>query len=227
MKDDDAVSSEHSEGAEFLQGKVEKSERKLGDLEADLRKIDTELDVLAERNHQYDVLAQICQSLEELEDLGAGHLFWDERSGANRSDEQIRYARRRMEDFGEEVAAVEERRQVIVEKIGGQNHVLDCLHYDLRDAMEREESRKNEWEVERELDEIPFRAQVMPWSRGGEEDQRFRKSLGTSLAASIAVTLLLSMIALPIVDRSTVNELPERVAKLMRTKTRDQWCEIM
>jgi len=216
MDDGDAVSSEHSEGAEFLQAKVEKSERKLGGLEADLRKIDAELDALAERNHQYDVLARICQSLEELEDMGAGHLFWDERSGSNRSTEQLRYARRKMEDFGEEVAAVEKRRHSIVEKIGGQNHVLDCLHYDLRDAMEREESRQNEWQPERELEDVPHRAQVMPWSRGCEEDQRFRKSLGTSLAASIAVALLLSMIALPIVDRSTVNELPERVAKLVR-----------
>ena len=216
MDDGDTVISEHSEGAEFLQAKVEKSERVLGDLEANLRKVDAELEALAQRNHQYDVLAQVCRSLEELDDMGAGHLFWDKHSGPNRSTEQLRYARRKMEEFGEEVAAVEERRDSIIEKIGGQNDVLDCLHYDLRDAMEREESRQNEWQPERELDDIPYRPQVMPWSRGCEEDQRFRKSLGTSLAASLAIAFLLSTIALPIVDRATVNELPERVAKLVR-----------
>ena len=216
MDDGDTVSSENSEGAEFLQAKVQKSEGVLGDLEADLRKIDAELEALAQRNHQYDVLARICRSLEELDNMGAGHLFWDKRNGPDSSTEQLRYARRKMDKFGEEVAAVEERRHSIVEKIGGQNDVLDCLHYDLRDAMEREESRQNEWQLEREFDDVPYRAQVMPWSRGGEEDQRYRKSLGTSLAASIAVALLLSVIALPIVDRSTVNELPERVARLVR-----------
>ena len=31
----------------------------------------------------------------------------------------------------------------------------------------------------------------MPWSRGGEEDWRFRKSLGTSLALALLIALLI------------------------------------
>ncbi len=210
------MSSEHSEGEQFLRSKVEISERALGDLEADLRKVDAELEELGQRNHQYDVLAQVCQSLEELDGIGATHLFWGEHSGPDDPVGHLRNARRKIDEFGEEIAAVEERRLSIVEKIGGQNDVLDCLHYDLRDAMEREESRKSEWLVEREIGNVGYRAQVMPWARGCEEDQRFRRSLATSLAVSLAIAFLFSMIALPIIERSTINELPERVAKLVR-----------
>lgn len=210
------MSAEYSEEEQSLLEQVERSERTLDELESDLRSIDGELEALSEKSHQYDVLGQVCQSLEELDAMGATQLFWGAHDGPGRADDRIRRARRRIDEFGDEVAGVEARRQSIVEKIGNQNDVLDYLHYDLRDAMEREEARKNEWLVEREPDSIPFRAQVMPWARGCEEDQRFRKSLGTSLTASVALAFLFSMVALPIVDRNTADELPERVAKLVR-----------
>jgi len=82
--------------------------------------------------------------------------------------------------------------------------------------MELEEERQNEWRVERDSVEVPQYEQVMPWSRGYEEDQRFRKSLGMSVAASFALAFLVSTVALPIIDRSTEIVVPERVAKLVQ-----------
>ena len=214
------MSAEYSEEEQSLLEQVERSERTLADLKGDLHSVDGELEALAKKSHQYDVLAQACQFLEELDAIGAAQLFWGEYDGPGRADDRIRRARRRIDEFGDEVASVEGRRQSIVDKIGNQNDALDYLHYDLRDVMEREEVRKNEWLVEREPDPLPYRAQVMPWARGYEEDQRFRKSLGSSLAASLALAILLSMVALPIVDRDPADELPERVAKLVRKERR-------
>ncbi|MFQ5982741.1 MAG: AgmX/PglI C-terminal domain-containing protein [Woeseiaceae bacterium] len=210
------MSSEHSAEEQSIREQVEKSEHVLDNLQADLRSIDAELKGLAQRNPQYELLEQVCRSLEELDELDARHLFWGREADADDSAEQVRKARRRVDKFGEEIARVEERRESVVNKINDQNVTLDYLHYDLRDAMEREESRRNEWLVERDEDQLPNRAQVMPWTRGCEEDERFRRSLGASMAASIAIAILISMIALPIVERETVNELPERVAKLVR-----------
>ena len=210
------MSSEFSEEERSLREEVERSERVLEDLERDLRAIDRELDELAQKNHEFEVLSQVCRSLEELDGLGAAHLFWDAQSGTDITAEHLRSARRKIDEFGEQIARVEGRRQTIVDKIGDQNDVLDYLHYDLSDAVERYENRKNEWLVEREVDALPYRAQVMPWARGCEEDKRFHKSLGSSLAASLAIAFLVSTIALPIMERSTVIELPERVAKLVR-----------
>ena len=216
MDEGDAVSSEYSEEERLLREQVEGSERDLDHLEGDLAAIDAELDVLAQRNHQYDILSQACHSLEELDGLGATHLFWDPNSGPDNPVEHLRNARRKIEAFGEEVVRVESRRDAILEKIGDQNHALDYLHYDLRDAIELKERQRDEWLVEREVVELPNRAQIMPWARGCDEDQRFRRSLGTSVLASFAIALLFSTIALPIIERSTAEKLPERIAKLVR-----------
>jgi hypothetical protein len=56
----------------------------------------------------------------------------------------------------------------------------------------------------------------MPWSRGNEEDQRFRKSLWSSLATSFVLAILIGSIAIPIVEREQIIEVPERVARLVQ-----------
>jgi hypothetical protein len=208
------VSSEHSAEELSIRDEVERSERVLDDLEADLRSIDRELEELAQRSPQYELLEQVCRALDELDQLDARHLFWGH--DAEDAADRLRKARGKVDEFGEEVARVEQRREGVVNSINEHNVALDYLHYDLQDAMEREESRKNEWVVERDEDPLPYHAQVMPWARGCEEDERFHKSLGVSMAASIAIAILLSLITLPIVERETVSELPERVAKLVR-----------
>lgn len=208
--------SELSEEEQSLRQRVADSQRVLEGFEYELRSIDDELDVLAERTRQYDVLSKLCCTLEELDELGAAGLFWNEADGPHVSAKHIEYARRNIDAYSEEIAEVEKRRDAVLGQIGDQNVALDYLHYDLQDAIEREEARRNEWLVERDPDLVPYRAQIMPWARGCEEDARFRKSLRNSLAASLAIALLVSTIAIPIVERSTVNELPERVAKLVR-----------
>jgi hypothetical protein len=215
------VSSEYSETEQTLdeaklRQQVEQSERALNDFDRDLQAVDAELDVLAQKNQQYDVLSQVCDSLQELDGLGAAHLFWGKQDDGELPLQRLQSAQREIDDFGEQIARVQDRRLSVVEKMDDQNQALDYLHFDLLDAIEREEQRKNAWLIERDANETAYRAQVMPWARGGEEDQRFRKSLGRSLAASLAVALLVSMIAIPIAQKSTVDELPERVAKLVR-----------
>jgi hypothetical protein len=215
------VSSEFSETEQLLdeaavRQQVEESEEVLDGLNNDLRAVETELDALAQRKHQYDLLEQVCNSLQELDGLDAADLFWGRHSDGERRIDQLQDAQRRIDDFGDEVGRVESRRQSIVEKLQDQNQELDYLHYDLLDAIERQEQRQNAWMVERDANEASDRIQIMPWTRGCEEDRRFRKSLGSSMAASLAVALLVSMIAIPIAQKSIVNELPERVAKLVR-----------
>jgi len=210
------VSAENPNEEHSLLEEVSRSESALDDLEQELRGVENELEEAAQKKHTYDLLSQICQSLEELDNLGAAKLFWEKHSAQDELSTRLGYAQRNIDDFSDEIRRIEERRLSIADKIGDQNHSLDRLHYDLQEVIEQEENRKNEWLVERDPDELPYRAQVMPWARGGEEDQRFRRSLTSSVAASAAVALLLSMIALPIVDRAAKPQLPERVAKLVR-----------
>ena len=210
------MSQQFSDDEQSLRQQVEDSETVLADLEAELRTVDAQLEELGRGRHHYSTLDQVCNLLDDLRSSGAEHLFWDPQTAAGHADAHVRYARSNIERFGDEIDRVEAWRMSIVEKINEQNNSLDCLHYDLHDVIEREEARKNEWKIERELEPLPSRQQIMPWSRGAEEDQRARRSVSMSLAASLALALLASSIALPMLQRPTVNELPERVARLVR-----------
>ena len=75
------MTSENSETEQALdearlRQQVEQSERTLNEFDRDLQAVDAELDALAQKNQQYDVLSQVCDSLQELDGLGAAHLFW-------------------------------------------------------------------------------------------------------------------------------------------------------
>jgi outer membrane biosynthesis protein TonB len=216
MDEGRTVNSKLTGKEQSLQEDFEKSERVLDDLQRDLHAIDAELGELAQRNQKYEVVSKVCRLLDDLENLGASQLFWDERAGPDNPAEHIRNAQHNIEKFNEEVARVEARRQAVVDKIGDQNNVLEYLHYDLRDARAQAESRWHEWLVEREAGTLRHRAQVMPWARGWEEDDRFRRSLAASLLVSLTLGLLVSLIDLPILERSAAIKLPERVAKLVR-----------
>ena len=212
MDESEKEQSQLAEAEQSLRKEMEQSERAMQKLEGDLQSVDAELEALADKSHEYELLANICRSLEELESSGATHLFWEDE---NEAIGQLDRALQKIDDYSESIREVEGRRQKIVDKIGDQHAELDCLHYDLTDAIERMERREAEWVVEREDEAEPSHVQVMPWSRGYEEDQRFRKSVSSSLAVSLLVAIILSSIALPIVERTRVTELPERMARLV------------
>ena len=210
------MNPEFSEKEHSLLEQVEESELVLDELNRELQGFEEKLGKLASLDQRYVLLGEACRSLEVLDDLGATDLFWGDTVDPVGSADRIHEARSKIDKHCEEIVNVEKKRSALIEKIGEQNLTLDCLHYDLTDLMDREEARQNEWRVERDEGELPQYEQVMPWSRGYEEDQRFRKSLGMSVAASFALALLFSTVALPIIDRSLEIVVPERVAKLVQ-----------
>jgi outer membrane biosynthesis protein TonB len=216
MDDTGATMLKPSGEEQSLRDKIERAEMVLDEFEGELGDIDCERDEQAGKRHQFDLLLQVCNSLDELDDLGAAHLFWAQQDGGKTRAETLTYARRNIEVFGDDILRLEEQRALVIEKIGDQNLILDRLHYELREVMELEESRQAEWVVERDEDELPYRAAIMPWTRGTAEDQLFRVNVLASLFVALAVGWLISTIALPIPERSKLIEVPERVAKLVQ-----------
>jgi outer membrane biosynthesis protein TonB len=219
MDEGGTVNPDFSDQERSIRGEVQRSERRMEDLERELHAIETELEGFAEKAPRYEALARVCESMEELDEAGASYLFWDQIDRPQNTARHLEHVRGKIDEFAAEIGRVEDRRDAVIDKIGDQNRVLDCLHYDLRDALELEESRKAEWTVEREEDEQPFRAIVMPWSRGFEEDRRFRQSVAASLLVGILLGWLVSIIDIPILERAEI-EVPERVAKLVREEIR-------
>jgi len=199
-----------------LRERVEQTEKVVDDLERDLRAVDSELESLAGQQVQYDALSEVCRSLEHLGRVGGTRLFWDAERRSDDAAELFRNARRKLQEFAAQIARVEERRVSIIDSIDNQNGILDCLHYDIRDVVESQESTRIEWQLDREIGKSPSRILIMPWARGGEEDRRFRRSLAASMLLCILLSLLIRMVDLPIMERSAVIALPERIARLVR-----------
>ncbi|MFI5224408.1 MAG: hypothetical protein ACHQX3_09255, partial [Nitrospirales bacterium] len=140
---------------------IERAEHLLGDLQGKLRAVDEELATLGQKSDQYELLRLVCDSLQELDDLGAKQLFWGDRGDPEGESRHIGEARRNLDAYAIELTQVDERRQAVLREIGQQNDVLNHFDADLRDAMEREEIRKSEWAVEREAVLLPYRLQMM------------------------------------------------------------------
>ena len=102
MEKPDEISADSDDEAR-LRDDVEQSERVLKILQRDLREIDGELDELAKRTHQYDLVSEICSSLENLEEIGAADLFGDQANEQDSAD-RLRYARKKIAAFGDDIA---------------------------------------------------------------------------------------------------------------------------
>lgn len=199
-----------------LRDQIGESREKLAGLQQDLELVDDTLESLAGEKQQYRLLEQVCGSLEELEQLGAARLFWGQGSDPGRTAGHLEKVREHVSKFNAHIASIDARRASILEQIEAQRESLDYLGDDLIDALEEEESRKAEWVIEREEKPLPYRAQIMPWVRGVEEDRRFRRSLAGSVAAAAVLAILLQLVELPVLEHEQLMEVPERVAKLIR-----------
>ncbi len=189
---------------------------KLEDLAADLRLVDDEVERLRPQREQHELLDRACGSLEKLDELGAGSLFWGESYERGQVADRLREARRLVNDFQEQLGELDEQRRTILDNIGREEQNLGILGEDLYYIREEEERRKAEWIVERDINAVSRRDQRMAWARGGEEDRRFHKSLAACFAVSLLLGALLPLIKLPLPKPFVPEDMPRRLAQLVR-----------
>ncbi len=200
---------------EALCGQQARALEELERLEAAAAGIEDELAALAETQEDYRELTSVCEALERLEQRGAGSLFWGDGAGATARG-YVEQARARISEFGQRIEALQAKHQAAREAAGQQRWVVDDLAYDLDQVRQQEESRRREWVLERDETVLPARLIAMPWMRGFEDDQRFRRTLGGSLAAALLLGLIIPLIDLPIPEPDEIVEVPERFARFIR-----------
>jgi hypothetical protein len=208
----DAVTGQDQDA---LQAQLAEARERLEALVRDLRAIDRELEGLTTDRRQHRLLHDVCGALEELGELGGAALFWGSPTSALTGEDQIRRVRGLVDVFQKRVDEIEDRREAVLETIQRQEHESELLDYELFEAQEEQRRLDEEWIVEREISAPPPREMIMPWTRGGEDDERFRKSLATSLLTSLVLALLVAMIELPLRGPDETVEVPERVVRLM------------
>jgi outer membrane biosynthesis protein TonB len=198
-----------------LQSELSLARERLDALARELQAIDGEVDALAGERHQFGLLAQVCEGLEQLQELGSAALFWEDTSPAL-VDERLRHARGHVDRFEKQFDEIEARRQSVVEELERAQDHAEIVEDDLLELKRREEEKKLEWIIEREVDSFPMQPAVMPWMRGGEDDQRFRKTLAIALLLSLLLGVLFPWIDLPLPDPWAQEEVPERFTRLIR-----------
>jgi outer membrane biosynthesis protein TonB len=212
----DQVHGMKSQEEQELRVQVEQARDRLQGLTDNLHVVDGEVASLAPQRVHHELLDQACGSLEKLGDLGAASLFWGEGIEPARVAEQLREVRGRVSAFQSELDELDGRRREILDEIGREEENLEILGDDIYAVWEEQERRKLEWVVERDISEVPRRVQRMAWARGGEDDRRFYRSLAASLLVSLLLGALLPMIELPLPKRFLPEDMPKRLAQLVR-----------
>ncbi len=209
------MSAEFSQEQQVLRAELDEARERLDGLATELRGIDAELDALAVERRQFEILDDVCTSIEKLGEAGGADLFWGGLPGAN-FDAHVRAVRSRAEEFHHRIAEIDARRSALVGRIADAEDASFVLEDDLAEAEHQEEMKKLEWVIEREDDSPIFQAGRMPWVHGGEDDVRFRKALLLAMLLSLVFGIILPIIPLPEPDPWQVVEVPERLTRLIK-----------
>ena len=199
-----------------LAAQLAQAQEALARLVSDLRAVDGELEELSTERQQYRLLSDACGALEQLSALGAAEMFWGDRAAVSSGEQRMRHLRGRVAGFEKQIEEIEERRQVALEAVLRQQEDTDWIAGDVLEAELEEEERAREWVVEREIDDLPPHPVMMPWTRGGEDDARFRKSAWTHLAIMLLLALVIPQVEIPIFEAEPAEALPERVVRLVQ-----------
>ena len=210
----DVNSIQQQEGS--LRAEVARVRANLDHASADLDRTDRALEALAPRREQYRLLDAACGSLERLGELGVADLFWGPDAEAAGVAARLRDVRTRVSIFEAQVGELDAARRAALDAIATYEAELEGLGEDLYHVQQQEERRKLEWVVEREPSPLPARAQVLAWTRGGEDDRRFRRSLVGALAASVLLGALLPQLDLPLPKPFRADAIPPRLVQLVR-----------
>ncbi|MGD8702252.1 MAG: AgmX/PglI C-terminal domain-containing protein [Desulfosarcina sp.] len=202
-----------------LNAQIEETQAQLETLEAQMGAVQVELEKHATVRQRVEALTQVCDALDKLEEHKAGELFWKGIVALDVADGHLKKVRARISRFEERISGVLEKQATLQEEIDRRRDELDFLYDEVDQAHEREQRRKEEFIIEREISEIPFRKMIMPWTKEAESERRFRRAVVVALLVCFVLGSVVRWITVPVPDRSVeVVEIPERLAKLVKNE---------
>ncbi len=200
-----------------LNAQIEHTQEKRKVLEDKLRVVEAELEKLTTASQKIDVLKDVCNALDKLGELNAGALFWKGIPGGEDADGYLEQARGRIVRFEDKTRSALEKQESLKSQIDQQLEELDYLHEKVRDVQEREENRKKEFIIEREISSVSYHKMVMPWDKDAKSEKRFRIAILVALLICFLLGGLIPMVNIPIPDRTAeVDKIPDRLAKLVK-----------
>jgi hypothetical protein len=200
-----------------LNAQIEQARQKREMLEDELRAVEAELETFSADRQRFDALRDVCNALDKLGQLKADELFWEGIQEAKDAAGHLERVRGRVAGFEGEIRGILEKQASLQEQINQCLDELEILYEEVRDAYDREERRKEEFVIEREISPVPSRAMIMPWNKEAESERRFRRALLVALLICFVFGSPIPLIKVPILDRSVaVVKIPERFVKLVK-----------
>lgn len=196
-----------------LVNELSRARTKLAAMARDLRAAEHELESLKPQRKQHQYAVDACKALEKLADMGGAEVFWGEGQAAH-GVEHIQGVRGRIDQFDARIKEIEDRAAALLQRLGQQSDLVEAIEHALFEAQDEEERLKYEWPIEREISEIP-RKIVMPWTREGEDDKRFRKTAAIALLLAITFSAIVPYIPLPALITADGTVVPERSVRLL------------
>lgn len=200
-----------------LEARIEQARQKKGAIEAELRVVEAELETFSAERQRFDALRDVCDALDRLRDLKADELFWEGGAEAREPARHVERARSRVARFEGEIGGILEKQAALTGQISKYQDELDVLYEEVRDAYDREERRKEEFVVEREISPVPYRETIMPWTGEAESERRLRRAVLVALLICFVLGGPVPLIHVPIPERSVaVAEIPKRLVQLVK-----------
>ncbi len=198
------------------QVRINECQSEIKQYEADLNAANSELENISDEQEKYEVLTGVCENLEKLNEIGGNDLFWSGLASDDEIDNHLNRLRDQAAFFERRIKKVTDRRDAALNEIKTRQYEIEYLLDEIEILKEREEEAKHEYIVEREIKPIPYRVSVMPWTKKGKDEKKFRTILLLALLFSILAGWLIPLYEVPIPDRAEVVEIPERLAKLIK-----------
>jgi hypothetical protein len=209
------VSTSISQQKQDLQAQIAEATEKIAGLEGKLCALDDELASHLSQRAQYQLLDEVCTPLEKLSRMDAADLFRE--ATGDDTEKQLQRVRGVVAGFQQKISAIEQSRSVLQADIKDELASVHLLSNQLAELQQKTEPLKNEYKSGRQAREFPYRVTVMPWSRQGEDERLFRKTLSINLFFAIVSGGLVPLLKQP-VEMNKEIVVPERIVQLIKKK---------
>ncbi len=196
---------------------ISDAEAQLAALRQEMAQVEQQIEEAASERQRYQLLENICTSLDELQQLGAAEMFWGEQTAPEQAEQNLERVRGLLSEFQERYGDVEERKASLAKDIDEQAWQIEYLNEDLIELREREERAQLDFTVYREERPLPYRKPLLPWTKHGEDENRFRKSLALVLLFVFALGALVNYWELPVIEQEVI-EIPEHLVKVVQKR---------
>ncbi len=207
-----------SERQEDVNRKLGEAFDELVNLETEQKQLDEELKSLLTDRNRYALLSEISDQLDQLQKIGGAHLFWGEsydRETATKHHQSVRHS---VITYDERVRELQSRHHSGEERVQGVAARVNVLNEESTTLEQVVEDVKHEFIITREATRLPYRAMVMPWTAGTEDDRRLQRIMGSALLLCLLLIFLIPLWEIPVPDRLQPVEVPERLAKMILEK---------